>query len=1214
MFTEGLDPHALRWVRESQQASLSANQQRMDPLRRTRTGTTLGVPPPEKFRTGRVPISQTFSRDSVSESGSDMDESSDSGPEIYPTRYSAESSPHEEILNRRAPHAGSKYSYYSSDGLTDLSSSKDTATRFGQKKLVVEEEDSGSDGSSEFSTRNVRTVRVNNGRYAPVLSSEDVNGNTHNFSNVNKISNVTNAGYKMHARNFEPASKGPVESGAFSDVPSAPPIHDYDDDADQDIANETEQETQPTIARKSNTNSRVEPSHVADPPSQRSMSSGGHKSKFSSSFPARVPTYHASVQGPWYSIFAYEACVRLCLHSWARGCMEAPPFLENECLLLRNSFGLKHILLQPEEELLNRHSSELVTESGGAPKPKKTIGRMKVQVRRVRMSLDMPTGCSSLASIAQPKLESVKYRLSNVGSTLSSGWDSLKRVRVLPPVPDNSSFSRHSIAYMSAGAQYIKGVSGLLKMGVTTLRTSSAYDSVQQETYSCQLKLKSSSEDDWIPMQPGYGESHVFFPDSLGDDLTIDVYDSKATLCGRVTAQVATIAEESTDKIKWWSLFREPEHELVGRVQLYINYTTAQDENNPLKCGSVAETVAYDITLEVAMKSQQFQQRNLLLHGAWKWLLTEFSSYYGVSDEYTRLRYLSYVMDVATPTSDCLTLVHDLLQPVVMKSRIENTLSHQENRILGETGEQIEQIVAMVFENYKSLDESVLSGMEEVYRPPSGVPAPALGPAVKLYNLLHDILSQEAQLKLCSYFQTAARKRMRRHLSETDEYISGNADVSLMDVVTFATAYKKMISLCSNTRDEIFTDIEIHNQHVLPSFIDLPNLAANIYSGELSNRLRAFLVACPPTGPSPPVADLVIATADFQKDLASWNIRPEKGVDAKELFHLYIVLWIEDKRRALLESCKLDKVKWSVRTKHMTTPFADDMYDKLNDMLMEYEVIICRWPEYTTVLENAIADVEKAVVDALEVQYSDELAPLKDCINPKKFGLKYVQKLTKRKPTLPYVVPAELGVLLNSMRRLLEVLLPRLESQLKSWENCVQSVSGGSAVGERLSEVSVVLKSKFRNYMNAVVEKLVENTKMQNATKLKKIMQESKDVVMESDIKARIQPLRQLLIEMMNQMHRVFDLQQFIAVSRGLWERMGQDVLNFLEHRKENRAWYKCARVTVHVLDDTFASHMQELLGNSIQEKDLQPPRTIMEVRSIICKDAPAKKDSGFYF
>lgn len=39
------------------------------------------------------------------------------------------------------------------------------------------------------------------------------------------------------------------------------------------------------------------------------------------------------------------------------------------------------------------------------------------------------------------------------------------------------------------------------------------------------------------------------------------------------------------------------------------------------------------------MKLQQFQQRNLLLHGSWKWLVTEFASYFGVSDAYTKLRY-----------------------------------------------------------------------------------------------------------------------------------------------------------------------------------------------------------------------------------------------------------------------------------------------------------------------------------------------------------------------------------------------------------------------------------------------------------------------------------------------------------------------------------------------------------------------------------------------
>lgn len=34
----------------------------------------------------------------------------------------------------------------------------------------------------------------------------------------------------------------------------------------------------------------------------------------------------------------------------------------------------------------------------------------------------------------------------------------------------------------------------------------------------------------------------------------------------------------------------------------------------------------------------------------------------------------------------------------------------------------------------------------------------------------------------------------------------------------------------------------------------------------------------------------------------------KNGVDAKELFHLYIMIWIQDKRMSLLETCKMDTV------------------------------------------------------------------------------------------------------------------------------------------------------------------------------------------------------------------------------------------------------------------------------------------------------------------
>lgn len=58
--------------------------------------------------------------------------------------------------------------------------------------------------------------------------------------------------------------------------------------------------------------------------------------------------------------------------------------------------------------------------------------------------------------------------------------------------------------------------------------------------------------------------------------------------------------------------------------------------------------------------------------------------------------------------------------------------------------------------------------------------------------------------------------------------------------------------------------------------------------------------------------------------------------------------------------------------------------------------------------KKAIADVEKAVVEALDKQYADVLAPLKENLAPKKFGFNYVKKLTKRS-VCSYMVPDEVS-------------------------------------------------------------------------------------------------------------------------------------------------------------------------------------------------------------
>lgn len=57
---------------------------------------------------------------------------------------------------------------------------------------------------------------------------------------------------------------------------------------------------------------------------------------------------------------------------------------------------------------------------------------------------------------------------------------------------------------------------------------------------------------------------------------------------------------------------------------------------------------------------------------------------------------------------------------------------------------------------------------------------------------------------------------------------------------------------------------------------------------------------------------------------------------------------------------------------------------------------------------------------------------------------------------------------------MLDVLRPQIEVQFRSWASCMPD-GGQSAPGERLSEVTVMLRAKFRNYLQAVVEKLAEN-------------------------------------------------------------------------------------------------------------------------------------------
>lgn len=65
---------------------------------------------------------------------------------------------------------------------------------------------------------------------------------------------------------------------------------------------------------------------------------------------------------------------------------------------------------------------------------------------------------------------------------------------------------------------------------------------------------------------------------------------------------------------------------------------------------------------------------------------------------------------------------------------------------------------------------------------------------------------------------------------------------------------------------------------------------------------------------------------------------------------------------------------------------------------------------------------------------------------------------------------------MNTLKRILDVLHPRVEDILKSWAAVLPvMVDKKSMFGEQMNTVTVLLRTKYKNYLQATVEKLITN-------------------------------------------------------------------------------------------------------------------------------------------
>jgi hypothetical protein len=67
---------------------------------------------------------------------------------------------------------------------------------------------------------------------------------------------------------------------------------------------------------------------------------------------------------------------------------------------------------------------------------------------------------------------------------------------------------------------------------------------------------------------------------------------------------------------------------------------------------------------------------------------------------------------------------------------------------------------------------------------------------------------------------------------------------------------------------------------------------------------------------------------------------------------------------------------------------------------------------------------------------------------------------------------------MNTVKRMLDVLHCRVEDILKLWGAYLTISSGNTVFGEQMNSITVMLKKKYKKYLQAIVDKLVSNVRM----------------------------------------------------------------------------------------------------------------------------------------
>ena len=915
-------------------------------------------------------------------------------------------------------------------------------------------------------------------------------------------------------------------------------------------------------------------------------------------------------ENPTLRLLAYEACLRLCFSSalsaagagadpsasGSSGPSEAKIFLENGFQLLQSSFGVDKMILEPLSKQSRKGAGVIPSNEP------RDLGRQQQVNTTICLNL-MFTGMKSIG-------KANKKHVSEGSSSETSFLHSIgKRLR--------PSSKGKSLYYHLRLSSKIDGEYHITKVGSQNL--------VSLEIFSSERT-------------PSEGQNRY----SAEDVLEIILKDKQDVSIGRATMPISsTIDTEVHGRTQLHNLpVRSQQGNIIGSLAM----TTTIEKKVSRKKDDVGveddlksnewefdAKRAYDVLLQVALAANNFKQRHLLITKAWQFLLNKFASEYNISTTTCILQFLKWVVRAATPTSECMDILCQLL-PRIMKERHQADLPVAEQNMLSQIMQNVEELLAKAFQCIKSLSEKesngVLTGNQMV--PKDVFPSPVIPKVLFLYSQMHDLLAPSSQKKLIMHLQAAANLRFGRIKRDAIDSCTGEQRIVGEGIDCLAAS-----KIFDALRVELEYDQILHHSEALPAFVNFPDISNEVYAEKLYEHLKELLVTNPPTDFSDALDSLFRSASLYETAQSKFSLNSPKDKSVFVLFSDHVETWIRrdctwlcakltqkevsqevvDIERALGNyhfSGQMDShlPHQSPHQLYMIPLFkkSGGVFEKIQAFLSKYSGIVKRWPDWVPVLETSCCKILRSLLCSL-----NEASTKAGSHNGSNQHKHTPVKMLRCKKAAHFATRLSItdAVLLNAQRQMLS-FIPKLRSSVSVLTSGVQTQKDASSVfkdGTMFRHVEEEVRTSYAQTIQRFVISLSEAP----CHKLKKILKEQSKAKLndceQDNVKDLLKPYL-TMIESVLADHRVMLTPKvWRDLCRGMWDLAAAEVLKFVErihNDKENATagGFKVRVMTSEVsaiLENFFQAGIHQVLGSDVHERDLQTPFSAKKLRERIC-------------